>query len=100
MPTGKSPITAGSRVTFDSGRGTQRGSVLDLLPCLSNGRLHAVVEIEHALPGIVETVPVDELTAIAPGIKFVFSSGDIDALPRQTPERRFWRAKTTDTTGA
>lgn len=96
----KRPIELNDRVMFETGRGTLRGHVIDLLPCIGNGRKHALVEIDHALPGIVESVPVDELTAL-PSINFIFSSGSVDALPSlNNTDRRFWRAKSTDTTGA
>lgn len=69
------PLTVGARVSFDTGRGTQNGHIIDLLSCIGNGRQHALIEIDHALPGMTETVPVDELTI----------------------ERRHWRAQTHST---
>jgi hypothetical protein len=54
-------ITKGASVYFDIGRGTQSGTVIDLLPCITNGRQHAIVELDHQLPGILQTVPVDQL---------------------------------------
>jgi hypothetical protein len=54
-------ISEGSSVHFDIGRGTQSGTVIDLLPCITNGRQHAIVELDQRLPGILQTVPVDRL---------------------------------------
>ncbi|MFZ6767485.1 hypothetical protein ACO0LM_10400 [Undibacterium sp. Di26W] len=54
----------GSRVVFDSDYGPQSGQVIDFLPCLLNGREHAVIEIDHPLPGIVYRVPADTLIPI------------------------------------
>lgn len=52
----------GSHVEFDDEDGnTLSGTVFHFLPCLTNGRKHAVVEIDSHLPGITHTVPLDSL---------------------------------------
>lgn len=56
-------ITIGTPVEFDSEHGPQTGKVTNFLPCLSNGRRHATIEIDHQLDGIVFNMPVDELTS-------------------------------------
>lgn len=61
-------ITTGQRVTFKSYSGAHQGTVLHFLTCLTNGRRYAVVEIDHALPGITEIVPVDTLTITGFGL--------------------------------
>ncbi len=54
-------ISIGTAVEFDSEHGPQTGKVTNFLPCLSNGRRHATIEIDHHLDGIVFNMPVDEL---------------------------------------
>lgn len=58
-------ITTGQHVAFKSFSGAHQGTVLYFLTCLTNGRRHAVIEIDHALPGITEAVPIDTLTLTA-----------------------------------
>lgn len=58
-------ISIGSHVQFtDDDGNTLRGTVFHLLPCLTNGRKHAVIEIDSELLGITHTVPVDQLTEV------------------------------------
>lgn len=57
------PITRGSRVKFDKDGTTLTGTVFHIISNIENGRKMAVIEIEHELPGITDTVPFNELIA-------------------------------------
>lgn len=62
-----STISLGTHVEFDDeGGNTLHGTVFHFLPCLTNGRKHAVVELDTKLPGITHTVPVDSLRRFNP----------------------------------
>ena len=51
-------INIGGRVSFDDPtEGPQSGTVIGLLPNISNGQKTAVVEVDFALPGVVWNVP-------------------------------------------
>ena len=54
-------IAPGTPVEFDSEHGPQTGIVIGLIQCVTNGRKHAAVEINHDLDGILWNVPVDTL---------------------------------------
>jgi hypothetical protein len=54
--------TIGSIVTFNRDNKTYSGKVKHILPCIENGRKHAVIELLGSLPGCMHTVPLDELT--------------------------------------
>lgn len=41
--------------------GELTGSVLDIVRDIENGRAFAIVEIDHELPGILHSVPMDLL---------------------------------------
>ena len=64
IKTNSTPVKVGSKVSFVTDYGHQTGRVIDFIPCLVNGREHARVEIDHALPGVVHHVPADTLTTI------------------------------------
>jgi hypothetical protein len=82
-------ITKGSSVYFDIGRGTQSGTVIDLMPDISNGRLHASIELDQPVPGIA-TVPVDQLSITKDVSSFLFLSGHVDSLNLNATDRRFF----------
>jgi hypothetical protein len=55
-------INIGGRVTFDDPtEGPQSGTVIGLLPNISNGQKTAIVEVDFALPGVVWKVPAHNL---------------------------------------
>jgi len=56
---------------------------------ISNGLKNAVIEIEHELPGVMHTVPVDELTPAPISQTFIFMTSPADALKPETNDRRF-----------
>jgi len=67
----------GTHVEFDDEDGnTLHGTVFHLLPCLTNGRKHAVIELDSKLPGITHTVALDNLRVIAQRPNFVFIGAD------------------------
>ncbi|MEO6918685.1 MAG: hypothetical protein ABI171_06655 [Collimonas sp.] len=49
------------RVTFDSGDGIQVGYVNGLRRDISNGEMHAWIELDHQWPGIFCAVPVSTI---------------------------------------
>ena len=49
------------RVTFDTDEGIQAGYVNGLRRDLSNGELHAWIEVDHLLPGCFRAVPVSAI---------------------------------------
>jgi hypothetical protein len=49
------------RVTFDTDEGIQAGYVNGLRRDISNGELHAWVEVDHILPGRFRAVPVSDI---------------------------------------
>jgi hypothetical protein len=58
-------INIGGRVTFDDPtEGPQSGTVIGLLPNISNGQKTAVVEVDFALPGVVWNVPTIYLKSV------------------------------------
>jgi hypothetical protein len=85
----KSNISKGSSVYFDIGHGTQSGTVIDLLPDISNGRQHASIELDQRVPGIA-TVPVDQLSITKDVSNFIFLSGHVDNLSLKSTDRRFY----------
>jgi hypothetical protein len=90
-------ITKGSSVYFDIGRGTQSGTVIDLMPDISNGRLHASIELDQPVPGLA-TVPVDQLSITKDVTNFVFLSGDPTPMALNSTDRRFWVNLSSNTT--
>lgn len=54
-------IIKGARVEFDSEHGPQKGTVIDVKRDISNGQPFAAVEVDHALPGCVWQVPLNDL---------------------------------------
>lgn len=84
-----SHLHLGSRVQFNYEGATLTGTIFHFLPDISNGRRHAVVEIEHELPGVTHTVPTDELTAAPISPNYIFLSGDKHAVPLAPDDRRF-----------
>lgn len=84
-------IHLGTHVEFDDEDGnTLHGTVFHFLPCLTNGRKHAVVELDSKLPGITHTVPVDSLRPLAQRPKIIFKSGHHDQLNHLLQDRRFF----------
>ena len=81
-------INVGTKVTFDCSKGTQSGKVTGIFTCITNGRRHAMVEIDHELPGIVHLVPVDELKTS----QYTFLSGAMNPF-NDAGDRRFWAIK-------
>lgn len=51
----------GDPVFFDTPEGEKAGLIVDLLPCITNGRKHASVELLGTLRGCFHMVPLDEL---------------------------------------
>lgn len=82
-------ITRGSRVKFDKDGATLTGTVFHIMSDIENGRKMAVVELEHELSGVFETVPFDQLTAAPISQNIVFMSGATDFLKPETGDRRF-----------
>lgn len=84
-------IQLGTHIEFDDEDGnTLSGTVFHFLPCLTNGRKHAVVEIDSPLPGITHTVPLDSLRPTAHSQNFVFVSSNPVSLSSSQPNRRFF----------
>jgi hypothetical protein len=55
-------INIGDRVVFDDwSEGPQVGTVIGLLPNISNGQKTAVVEVDFALPGVLWNVAAENL---------------------------------------
>lgn len=54
-------IKVRNRVTFNTDEGIQAGYVSDLRRDLSNGELHAWIELENHLPGCFRAVPVSAI---------------------------------------
>jgi hypothetical protein len=84
-----SHLYLGSRVKFDKDGATLTGTIFHFVPDISNGRKHAVIEIEHELPGVTHTVPVDQLTPAPISQTVIFMSGAVDFLKPEMNERRF-----------
>lgn len=82
-------ITRGSRVKFDKDGATLTGTVFHIMSDIGNGRKMAVVELEHELPGVFDTVPFDQLTAAPISQNFVFLSGDPQPIKIEPNDRRF-----------
>ncbi|MFZ6734717.1 hypothetical protein ACO0LG_22530 [Undibacterium sp. Ji42W] len=57
-------LDVGIRVSFQDDHAQATGTIKGFIHCLLNGREHAVIEIDHPLPGIVRRVPADTLTPI------------------------------------
>ncbi len=55
------PIQQGSRVEFDSEHGPQKGTVLGVTCDVGNGEPFAVIEIDHAMAGMLWKVPLQQL---------------------------------------
>jgi hypothetical protein len=75
-------ISKGDSVYFDIGAGTQSGSVIALLPCITNGRQYATVKLDGNRPEEIATVPADQLSITKEVSNFVFMSEAIDAPSR------------------
>lgn len=84
-----SHLYLGSRVKFDKDGATLTGTIFHFVPDISNGRKHAVVEIEHELPGVTHTVPVDQLTPAPISHTVIFVTGSLDYLNPEIEDRRF-----------
>jgi hypothetical protein len=82
-------ITKGASVYFDIGRGTQSGTIIDLRPCVTNGRQHAIVELDHQLPGILQSVPIDQLSMTKEVPNSVFMSGSVDTPSQHHINRHY-----------
>jgi hypothetical protein len=82
-------INVGTRVSFESATGAYCGTVIDILPCITNGRQHATIEVEHELPGILEKVPVDQLKPLSPLQAIVYLTGELNPFPVSPNDRRF-----------
>lgn len=61
-------IEIGDRVSFDGDEGHQTGTITDLRRDVSNGELHAWVELEHQEPGIFKAVPFGAIVPIIPDL--------------------------------
>ena len=61
-------IKIGDRVSFDGDEGQQTGTISDLRRDVSNGELHAWVELEHQKPGIFKAVPLGAIVPIIPDL--------------------------------
>lgn len=57
----KIEITVGMRVEFDSEYGPQRGVVVGVQKDIGNAQGFAVVEVDHALSGMTQCVPLVNL---------------------------------------
>ena len=57
-------IAVGDHVTFDTDEGNQAGIVNDLRRDLSNGELHAWVELDHQWSGMFRAVPLATIEAV------------------------------------
>jgi hypothetical protein len=75
-------ITKGDSVYFDVGAGTQSGSVIALLPCITNGRQYATIKLDGNRSEEIATVPADQLSITKEVSSFVFMSEAVDN-PRQ-----------------
>lgn len=85
-----SHLYLGSRVQFDYEGTTLTGEIIHFVSDISNARKNAVVKIEHQLPGITHTVPVDQLTPAPVSQNMVFmSGGNADYLCPNVGNRRF-----------
>lgn len=58
-------LMQGSRVEFDSEFGPQVGTVLDVTRDVGNGEPFAVVELDHAMAGMLWKVPLHQLQPTA-----------------------------------
>jgi hypothetical protein len=93
-------INVGTRVSFENAVGAYCGTVIDILPCITNGRQHATVEVESERPGTLENVPVDELTLAKPVMNIVFLTGERNPLSHLSNDRRFFVVHQSKTPGA
>lgn len=55
------PLDQGARVQFDSEYGPQVGTVLGVTRDVGNGEPFAVIEIDHAMAGMLWKVPLHKL---------------------------------------
>jgi len=83
-------ITRGSRVTFHKDGATRTGIIFHFISNIENGRKMAVIELEHELPGVTNTVPVDELKTAPISQNYIFLSGTPQAIPLELDDRRFF----------
>ena len=60
-------VARGDRVTFDTDEGYQAGIVSDLRRDVSNGELHAWVELDHQWPGVFRAVPLAAVVSARAG---------------------------------
>jgi len=61
------PVSIGDRVTFDTDEGSQAGTVNDLRRDVSNGELHAWVEVEHQWAAVFLAVPLSAIEVVKKG---------------------------------
>ena len=59
-------VAIGDRVSFDSDEGYQVGTISDLRRDVSNGELHAWVELDHQWAGMFRAVPLKGLITATP----------------------------------
>jgi hypothetical protein len=82
-------ISKGASVYFDIGAGTQSGSVIALLPCITNGRQYATVKLDGHRQEEIATVPADQLSITKEVSSFVFMSGVVDAPSQHNINRHY-----------
>lgn len=80
-------ITKGMRVWFTKDDATLTGTVFHTTVDIQNSRKMAVIEVDNELPGIVETVPLDQITN---AMNIVYLSGSLDFLKTESNDRRFF----------
>lgn len=56
----------GDRVTFDTDEGHQAGVIADLRRDVSNGELHAWVQLDHQWSGMFRAVPLKDIAITRP----------------------------------
>ncbi|RJG06269.1 hypothetical protein D3870_09815 [Noviherbaspirillum cavernae] len=58
-------IQRNTPVEFDCDDGRLTGTVIDIQRSVENARAFAIIEIDHELPGVVRSVPLDQLRRAA-----------------------------------
>lgn len=54
-------IATGTRIKFQDETGERLGVVKGCVRDISNGQQFAIIEVDHALPGMLETIPMADL---------------------------------------
>lgn len=80
-------ITRGTRVKFIKDGATLTGTVFHTTVDIQNSRKMAVIEVDGDLPGVVDTIPMDQVTPVQ---NIVFMTSSADFLKPGDNNRRFF----------